>query len=228
MLKKNKKNGVSCRLALAGAMVACSVGASQAAVIINIYETTAGDLRFEGNGGTLNTSALNLLNDNTTLPFTGLAVTTSNGSARTGLGVVGFGAGGIGANSLDNYGGSTGSILETPSSGWTTGTIRGALTNYVSGDTFLFWDSSSTASGTYFGGGIDYVDGNSFDGVSDLIGGSLATAGLAANESYTITWGSGLTADSVTFITTSPVPEPGVATLCLLGVGLLAIRRNRR
>ncbi len=72
-----------------------------------------------------------------------------------------------------------------------------------------------------------YVSGAAVSGTSTWNNASFASLGLTPGT-YTWTWGSGATADSMVINIGTPVPEPGTLALMLAGAGLLGALARRR
>ena len=119
--------------------------------------------------------------------------------------------GGIG--SYDTYNGATG--------GSAFGTGNPLLGDVSTGDVFgLYGDSDQIVTST------TYVSGTQIDGTVTWNNKTFASLGID-ETSFTMTWGTGPTADSLTV--NAAVPEPATALLFGIGgIGAFIVRRNKK
>jgi hypothetical protein len=181
-------------------------GGVDAALVITVSET--GGNVVANSVGSLNTTALTDTfggSGSGMVPSTGYLVTGSND-----------------ADDLRGYQTVTGPV--------TFGTrVTFAGTSSASGDTIGVFGGRLTGGGQISAGSIivpdDYVSGSQLSGTATWVLQSFDSLGLDEG-SYTWTWGSGATADSLT-LNIGAVPEPSSALLLGLGaLGLAGIRRR--
>lgn len=208
------------RTTLAGiGLFAATSGAGHAGVTIHI--TDAGPDVVVTASGTLNLSDL----------------TASIGSfLATGPGMVDYGGA---------LGSSQGLLMGDPTSAYTLrsgptfsgpaypffGAERSAQTQLAfstaTGD-LLSLGFSESSTGTRVGIGVSnsYVSGASLSSTGTWTGLELSRLGVAADSSYTWTWGSGATADFLT-IQVAAIPEPSTYALMIAGLGLVGFAARK-
>jgi hypothetical protein len=191
---------VSASFCVAAILAGASAQPADAAIIVNISQ----------------------VNSDVVATFSGslnLAALTFNGQ----FGIVGgiaptlaiFANGNGGPLSVDGYSGLTGPTSWGGGGGLVSTSNTGAL-----------FDISGAAPGTFVEVPHLYASGSALSGSSTFANQTLSSIGLIAGT-YTYTWGSGLTADSV--VVNVGTPEPGSWLLVTLGLAslLFAQFRNR-
>lgn len=209
MFKINTKFGALNSLAIAGFMGACSVGASQGAIVATITEA-GGVVTYSSAGGTLD--------------LTGMSLSINSGLDAFFSGTVNV-VGGIGVSEAERFQGGTAVV----SAGWTsTGTTQAWTTTSGTAGIAAAFDYQSTGPALWIAddaGTAITASVETIDSWSHTFTGSIAGSGLTANESVIYTLASG---DTFTIQTAALVPEPSSALLASAGLGLLALRRKRK
>ena len=189
-------------LLLAGAallLLAAVPGRAPAAFILTLTQT-AGNVVVTGSGS-LNTTALTLL-----------GTTTTQANLNPASGVLFAGSPAFTTVNLYNGGGLTGPAAFGTGSGNSPGAGTGSFAGIVGSSLYLLAPAG-------------YTSGTALADTDTFTGATFASLGFTPGT-YTYTWGTGTSADSLTII--GAVPEPSAWALLGVGTGALALAALRR
>ena len=200
------------KIKMIGALGACCIGASQAAITVTIAEV-GGNVVMSHSAGTLDTSGLSIdVNSGSPYAFYTGALDVVGGGADPSGNLIGYA---VAAPTVSAGWTNSGSFTPWSSTTGTGGLLGGANYAALGPHIFIMDDSVGEAI-------VGLNDIEAFSGTVN--GATFASLGLTANESMVFDLGNG---DTLTFTTVPvPVPEPSSALLGL--IGLVALVRRRR